>query len=53
MDDVHIDSDELSHFILEEAKKRGHSITEEIIELILDLEMEFLDSKGLVIEKEV
>lgn len=53
MDSIHIDGDELNQFILEEAKKRGYSITEEVIELVLDLELEFLDSKGLVVEREV
>lgn len=50
MEKVFIDSNEMNEFILEEAKKRGFTISEEIIDLVLDLEMEFLDSKGLIEE---
>lgn len=50
MDKVFIDSNEMNEFILDEAKKRGFNISEEIVDLILDLEMEFLNSKGLIEE---
>lgn len=50
MEKVFIDSNEMNEFILEEAKKRGFTISEEIVDLVLDLEMEFLDSKGLIQE---
>lgn len=50
MEKVFIDSNEMNEFILEGAKKRGFNISKEIIDLVLDLEMEFLDSKGLIEE---
>ncbi|WP_428818121.1 hypothetical protein ACQR2L_19230 (plasmid) [Clostridium butyricum] len=50
MEKAFIDSNELNEFILEESKKRGFNISEEIIDLVLDLEMEFLDLKGLIEE---
>lgn len=50
MEKVFIDSNEMNEFILEEVKKRGFNISEEIVDLVLDLEMEFLDSKGLIQE---
>lgn len=50
MEKVFIDSNEMNEFILEEAKKRGFTVSEEIVDLVLDLEMEFLDSKGLIEE---
>lgn len=52
MDKVFIDSNELEEFIFTECKKKGLNISKETIELVLDLEMEFLDSKGLIQESE-
>ena len=52
MDKVFIDSNELEEFIFAECKKKGLNISKETIELVLDLEMEFLDSKELIQESE-
>ena len=48
MEKVFIDCNEMNQFIMNSAKEKGYNISEEIIELVLDLEMEFLDSKCLV-----
>lgn len=42
--------EELTSFIVEKAKEEGFDLTEEIVDLVLDLETDFLASKGLVTE---
>ena len=43
-----IDIDEEVDFILTECKKEGVSIDRDTIELILDLDLKFLELKGIV-----
>lgn len=45
MEDITISMEEMINFIY---KKCGESINKDTIELILDLQEEFLDSKGLI-----
>ncbi|MHC1683160.1 MAG: hypothetical protein AB6733_09465 [Clostridiaceae bacterium] len=52
MEYLEIDGDELNQFILDKARKRGHNISLELVELILDLEMEFLQSNGIASESQ-
>lgn len=49
-ENTHIDMEELTSFIVEKAKEEGFDLTEEIVDLVLDLETDFLASKGLVTE---
>lgn len=45
---IHIDMSEMSSFISKRAKEEGLDLSEEIIDLVLELEDEFLESKGLL-----
>ncbi|MGG7175878.1 hypothetical protein ACQPV1_21655 [Clostridium neonatale] len=47
---IHIDMSEISSFISKRAKEEGFDLSEEIIDLVLELEDEFLESKGLLTE---
>lgn len=47
---IHIDMNEMSSFISKRAKEEGFNLSEEIIDLVLELEDEFLESKGLLTE---
>ncbi|MEG1312121.1 MAG: hypothetical protein RSD47_08965 [Romboutsia sp.] len=47
-----IEFDEEVDFILAECKKQGFSISKDTIEIILDLDMKFLESKGIAIPSE-
>ncbi|MFR1380589.1 MAG: hypothetical protein ACLSTJ_16725 [Clostridium neonatale] len=47
---IHIDMSEMSSFISKRAKEEGFDLSEEIIDLVLELEDEFLESKGLLTE---
>lgn len=47
---IHIDMSEMSSFISKRAKEEGFDLSEEIIDLVLKLEDEFLESKGLLTE---
>lgn len=52
MEILEIDGDELNQYILDGARKRGHNVSLELVELILDLEMEFLESKDMASESQ-
>ena len=45
MDNIEISIDEMIEFIY---KRLGESVSKDTIEVILDLQEEFLDSKGLI-----
>ena len=47
---IHIDMSEMSSFISQRAQDEGFDLSEEIIDLVLELEDEFLESKGLLTE---
>lgn len=47
---IHIDMSEMSSFISKRAKEEGFDLSEEIIDLVLELEDQFLESKGLLTE---
>lgn len=47
---IHIDMSEMSSFISKRAKEEGFDLSEGIIDLVLELEDEFLESKGLLTE---
>jgi len=51
MDQYVIDGEELTEYIFDVCQKKGLNISEETINLILDLEMEYLESKGMGTEK--
>lgn len=48
MEHPFIDNDELTNFIFEKCVDSGYEISKEIVDLVLDLEIQFLESKGLV-----
>lgn len=48
MEQPFVNADEMTDFIFEKCKSSGHLASKELINLILDLEVDFLESKGLV-----
>ena len=48
MEQPFIDVAEMTDFIFEKCTVSGYEVSKEIIDLVLDLEMQFLESKGLV-----
>ena len=48
MEQPFIDAAEMTDFIFEKYTVSGYEVSKEIIDLVLDLEMQFLESKGLV-----
>ena len=48
MEQPFIDAAEMTDFIFEKCTPSGYEVSKEIIDLVLDLEMQFLESKGLV-----
>ncbi|MDB1949260.1 MULTISPECIES: hypothetical protein [Clostridium] len=48
MEKPFVDADEMTYFIFEKCKYLGYLASKELINLILDLEVDFLESKGLV-----
>ena len=48
MEQPFIDAAEMTDFICEKCTASGYEVSKEIIDLVLDLEMQFLESKGLV-----
>ncbi|HSQ90008.1 hypothetical protein [Romboutsia sp.] len=48
MNEPIISVEEMINYIYEKCKENGYSIPRETIEVILDYEEEFLDSKGLI-----
>ena len=48
MEQPFIDAAEMTDFIFEKCTASGYEVSKEIIDLVLDLEMPFLESKGLV-----
>ena len=47
-EEVYIDMNEMTEYIIAEAKKQGIEISEDIVDLVLDLEDEYLNEKGLI-----
>ena len=47
MEQPFIDATEMTDFIFEKCTDSGYKVSKEIIDLVLDLEMQFLESKGL------
>ena len=52
MEQPFIDAAEMTDFIFEKCTASGYEVSKEIIDLVLDLEMQFLESKGLVTHTE-
>jgi len=48
MEKTFIDATEMTDFIFEKCTASGYEVSKEIIDLVLDVEMQFLESKGLV-----
>lgn len=48
MEKPFIDADEMTDFIFDKCKSSGYLASKELINLILDLEVDFLESKCLV-----
>ncbi|MBX9138660.1 MULTISPECIES: hypothetical protein [unclassified Clostridium] len=48
MEQPFIDAAEMTDFIFEKCTSSGYEVSKEIIDLVLDLEMQFLESKGIV-----
>ena len=48
MEQPFIDAAEMTDFIFEKCYAFEYEVSKEIIDLVLDLEMQFLESKGLV-----
>ena len=47
-DEVYIDMTEMAEFIIAKAKEQGIEVSEDVVNLILDLEDDYLNEKGLI-----
>ncbi|MGL4450911.1 MAG: hypothetical protein ACRCTZ_06950 [Sarcina sp.] len=47
-EEVYIDMTEMAEYIIAEAKKQGVEVSEDVVNLILDLEDDYLNEKGLI-----
>ena len=48
MEEKLIDMQEMTEYIVAKAKEQGFEISEEIVDLVLDLEDDYLNEKGLI-----
>lgn len=48
MEEKTIDMQDLTEYILEKAKEQGVALTEEVVDLVLDLEDDYLNEHGFI-----